>query len=1189
MSGVVAGERRRRPRALALCAAVVAALASCAATEGTAGGAGRLGGSCAAGGTDAQCAGVAGAAAVEVAPRELCLFERAEVRWEASVPRLAGMLAARGLAVLDADSGALVQLVALDGAVDTSSGAAVSGLSERWAAQQEAVRAAFESYDATVPAVGPHVVAAEWEPLAGDAALPQGPGAPPGPDAPGAFPRIVRGSTSPGYGPGSTLTFVFDRDTDEPPVESDSEVRRVVELSASVGRELSGRWADPRTLVVTVVDDAGRVDYHDESVGLTAHIARRARLPHERRLASLEELHAADLGARRLRGSLTLRLAFSGRFVLALLVLDGERPVARSEPLRVADCEPRGQGGAAVAAGSPAVLVQRRLLVADVPAQRPPVWSMPGVVALHGSKLVLPRITASGAAAPWFEPFGPAEWTLSFWIALAETPADAQEQQRHRALLYHGPGRGHESGFRTPSIWLLAGSNRLGLRVSTVNTDDSGTDSASALPTDRWVHVALVVRNATALAGAGVGAGAADVGAAQGAGDGDDGAAYAGQRFDARVFVDGEQWIVVKAESKRGERALVVNGPGRLHLFHDPWGPGPRGFAAAMAMHDRALSRLELHQAMQAEARFFPEARRACRQLLETRPESADAAVAGPDPGSARESDPELNAELVAEAGALATGSRERRALLSAAAADLSSQAMAQLAEEDGDQRMLQRAAASANAEAAYSLAMLPEVAAVVEPRGAGGTRSGDRDRFLERLEVAALHGSLRAALVLAHEHRLAGNCRESVFYMAQLAAAAREEHDARGQQPLLEMQTLSDWVPEQGERGEDDEHIQYQLLRAEQDDAEAQLAMGGLLYWGARGLQRDQARAFRLFERAAAQGLRGAQTAAGNLLLKGEGVEMNRTRARGYYEAAAAQDDTEALNGLGFLYFFGDEQAGVSKNVSKALELFLRNLRDGDSHFNAAHILLHDSDLRDVAEATRLLRAGASTFASFSCAHALGELLMSLSTEHGGRGAECHEVQRFLRAAALRGSWARVLREGFDAFLARDMATSARRYTEAALMGYSRGAENAAWLLRSELQAAAAAAPSSLVLPAAARTLFSRMDRPLPPLQRLAQGDLRLAVGRERDAVRSWAQACAEGDPAFQRVYRAQASHNLGVLAAHKGLWPRADKYFARARRFVEGDDSEPANAARLALNLAEWRLKARKSLPPWLAEWVA
>jgi hypothetical protein len=114
-------------------------------------------------------------------------------------------------------------------------------------------------------------------------------------------------------------------------------------------------------------------------------------------------------------------------------------------------------------------------------------------------------------------------------------------------------------------------------------------------------------------------------------------------------------------------------------------------------------------------------------------------------------------------------------------------------------------------------------------------------------------------------------------------------------------------------------------------------------------------------------------------------------------------------------------------------------------------------------------------------------------------------------------------------------------------------------------------------------------MDRPLPPLQRLAQGDLRLALGRERDAVRSWAQACAEGDPALQRVYRAQASHNLGVLAAHQGLWPRADRYFARARRFLEGDESEPANAARLALNLAEWRLKAHSSLPPWLAQWVA
>jgi hypothetical protein len=165
-------------------------------------------------------------------------------------------------------------------------------------------------------------------------------------------------------------------------------------------------------------------------------------------------------------------------------------------------------------------------------------------------------------------------------------------------------------------------------------------------------------------------------------------------------------------------------------------------------------------------------------------------------------------------------------------------------------------------------------------------------------------------------------------------------------------------------------------------------------------------------------------------------------------------------------------------------------------------------------------------------------------------------------------GSWARVLREGFDAFLARDMATAARRYTEAALMGYSRGAENAAWLLRNELQAASSCRccglpqlrPRELLhercrRPASARDeLFRRMDRPLPPLQRLAQGELRLALGRERDAVRSWARA----RPAPERLFRAAI-----VLGGHRAPNPRYVQRPSRIALFGDDEQSQAGSSA--------------------------
>lgn len=59
----------------------------------------------------------------------------------------------------------------------------------------------------------------------------------------------------------------------------------------------------------------------------------------------------------------------------------------------------------------------------------------------------------------------------------------------------------------------------------------------------------------------------------------------------------------------------------------------------------------------------------------------------------------------------------------------------------------------------------------------------------------------------------------------------------------------------EVAQRGDDDELIRLQRLRAEQGDVEAMWAMGDLYYWGARGLPRDQVQARDYFGRAADAG----------------------------------------------------------------------------------------------------------------------------------------------------------------------------------------------------------------------------------------------------------------------------------------------------------------------------------------------
>lgn len=74
---------------------------------------------------------------------------------------------------------------------------------------------------------------------------------------------------------------------------------------------------------------------------------------------------------------------------------------------------------------------------------------------------------------------------------------------------------------------------------------------------------------------------------------------------------------------------------------------------------------------------------------------------------------------------------------------------------------------------------------------------------------------------------------------------------------------------------------------------------------------------------------------------LKGEGVaEKNISKAVDLYGEAAALGSVKALNGLGYIYFYGE---ALPKNETKAFHYFLAASDaglDGDSFTNAAHCL---------------------------------------------------------------------------------------------------------------------------------------------------------------------------------------------------------------------------------------------------------
>lgn len=98
---------------------------------------------------------------------------------------------------------------------------------------------------------------------------------------------------------------------------------------------------------------------------------------------------------------------------------------------------------------------------------------------------------------------------------------------------------------------------------------------------------------------------------------------------------------------------------------------------------------------------------------------------------------------------------------------------------------------------------------------------------------------------------------------------------------------------------------------KAEQGDAEAQLALGAAYYNG-EGVAEDDKEAVRWYRKAAEQGDAGAQSFLGDAYYDGEGVTKDDAEAVKWWRKAAEQGDAPAQGGLIFAYYNG---VGVAKD----------------------------------------------------------------------------------------------------------------------------------------------------------------------------------------------------------------------------------------------------------------------------------
>lgn len=335
-------------------------------------------------------------------------------------------------------------------------------------------------------------------------------------------------------------------------------------------------------------------------------------------------------------------------------------------------------------------------------------------------------------------------------------------------------------------------------------------------------------------------------------------------------------------------------------------------------------------------------------------------------------------------------------------------------------------------------------------------------------LYLSAMHRDVDAHVALAyrHEHGLDGVVKDieaAAQYSLLPVKFAGDHFQLMGAYAIVEADRINDYTVRdiaKGHQGDDDEAIVFQRIRASEGDVPSMLAMGDLHYYGARGLPQDHVRALQYFEQAARAGDATGMCGAANMYLKGEGTPKNLTKAMALYENATSLDSIRALNGLGYLYFYGNNELPV--NQTKAFEYFLRAAsfeKDGDSVFNAAYC--YDQGIgteKNLERAVYFYTVGAKKLGNFNCVQALAIITLE------GRGVirSATEALSLLNAAKSIGPWASWMRRGFDLFLAAKDGTgegaevaftrSLACYLYAAEMGYEVAQSNAAYILRAKL-----------------------------------------------------------------------------------------------------------------------------------------
>eukprot|EP00954_Amorphochlora_amoebiformis_P019910 1335601-Amorphochlora_amoeboformis.AAC.2 len=357
---------------------------------------------------------------------------------------------------------------------------------------------------------------------------------------------------------------------------------------------------------------------------------------------------------------------------------------------------------------------------------------------------------------------------------------------------------------------------------------------------------------------------------------------------------------------------------------------------------------------------------------------------------------------------------------------------------------IFQRAADKGNPEAQLHLGFLYSV---------GLHKSGlkDRDEQLSLLNYyfSALGGVPEAQMVLGDKHLhgygVPKSCNAAIKYYSKVAQKVVLHHSEKTIAKPIELVRLSDDKARNNKLEETEDVIQYYQHSADNGNADAQVALGQLNFYGARGVAQNTRLAAEYFRAAAAQGNAAAKSNLAQMHIQGLGVEENNQTAFKYFEEAAGQGDAAAQNGLGYMYLHG---IGTKQDHGKAMKFFKMSAEQGnvDAQFNlGAMYFAQCTHTPKNFNFAHVLPAGmgidvdyGAALQYFTLAGHQGHIrsLFNLAQMHmNGLGTvqSCPIAVKVFKSVAERGQWAQVLSSAHKNYL--------RGEYEAAFIKYARAA----------------------------------------------------------------------------------------------------------------------------------------------------